>query len=271
MANKIISNLTPKTSPAAADLLAIEDTEATKKIDYNALADAILNKITSKTYSVAGSTQTLISAIDALNSNLYNANLGTVINNNNDLDTYTEPGTYYCDSASKAATLAHCPVNTSGFKLLVIRTGYENANLIQIIEVPIGLNDGGSTYRRMGNPSAWGNWVKSPTRYDIDTLNNSKAFVSWGTSLACTGPFGLLLINQNYNVVVRLASTSEIDVKVEYTNGTTHNAYTKHGTDNTVSFGATSSDSTCTITRSGTNFTVSVTGNSTIGWVAYSK
>ena len=70
MANKIISNLTPKTSPAADDVLAIEDTEATKKIDYNALADAILNKLTSKTYSVAGSTQTLISAIDALNSNL---------------------------------------------------------------------------------------------------------------------------------------------------------------------------------------------------------
>ena len=70
MANKIISNLTPKTSPAAADVLAIEDTEATKKIDYNALADAILNKITSKTYSVAGSTQTLISAIDALNNRL---------------------------------------------------------------------------------------------------------------------------------------------------------------------------------------------------------
>ena len=110
---------------------------------------------------------------DALNSNLYNANLGTVINNNDDLDTYTKPGTYHCNSASKAETLAHCPVNNSGFKLLVIRTGYENANLIQIIEVPIGLNDGGSTYRRMGNPSAWGNWVKSPTRYDIDTLNSN--------------------------------------------------------------------------------------------------
>ena len=179
MANKIISNLTPKTSPEAADVLAIEDTEATKKIDYNALADAILNKLTSKTYSVAGSTQTLISAIDTLNSNLYNANLGTAINNNDDLDTYTKPGTYYCNSASKAATLAHCPVKNSGFKLLVICTGYENANLIQIIEVPAGLNDGGSTYRRMGNPSAWGNWAKSPTRYDIDTLNNSLGNVSF--------------------------------------------------------------------------------------------
>lgn len=113
--------------------------------------------------------------INTLNSNLYNANLGTVINNNDDLDTYAKPGTYYCNSASKAATLAHCPVNNSGFKLLVIRTGYDSANLIQIIEAPIGLNDGGSTYRRMGNPSAWGDWVKSPTRYDIDTLNNRLA------------------------------------------------------------------------------------------------
>ena len=111
--------------------------------------------------------------IDALNSNLYNANLGTAINNNDDLDTYTKPGTYYCNSSSKAATLAHCPVNSSGFKLLVILTGYERANLIQIIEVPIGLNDGGSTYRRMGNPSSWGTWVKSPTRSEVDSLNSN--------------------------------------------------------------------------------------------------
>lgn len=68
MANKTISQLTAKTTPADADVLPLEDTEDTKKINYSALADAILNKLTSKTYTVAGSSQTLIAAINALNS-----------------------------------------------------------------------------------------------------------------------------------------------------------------------------------------------------------
>lgn len=68
MANKTIGQLTAKTTPSSADVFALEDTEDTKKINYDALADAILNKITSKNYTVAGSSQTLINAINTLNS-----------------------------------------------------------------------------------------------------------------------------------------------------------------------------------------------------------
>lgn len=68
MANKTIGQLNSKTTPASADVFVLEDTEDTKKINYDALADAVLNKITSKNYTVAGSSQTLINAINTLNS-----------------------------------------------------------------------------------------------------------------------------------------------------------------------------------------------------------
>jgi len=70
MAEKYLGQLTAKSAPATGDILVLEDSEDTKKIDYDALANAILNKLTTKTYTVAGGTNTLIAAIDALNSNL---------------------------------------------------------------------------------------------------------------------------------------------------------------------------------------------------------
>ena len=70
MGEKYLGQLTAKSAPATGDILVLEDSEDTKKIDYDALANAILNKLTTKTYTVAGGTNTLIAAIDALNSNL---------------------------------------------------------------------------------------------------------------------------------------------------------------------------------------------------------
>ena len=88
MANmKAIGQLTAKTTPASTDVFALEDTEDTKKINYDALADAILNKITSKNYTVAGSSQTLINAINTLNSNLSSK----IYRDSNSKTTYTIP------------------------------------------------------------------------------------------------------------------------------------------------------------------------------------
>ena len=71
MGEKYLGQLTAKSAPATGDILVLEDSEDTKKIDYDALANAILNKLTIKTYTVAGGTNTLIAAIDALNSKTY--------------------------------------------------------------------------------------------------------------------------------------------------------------------------------------------------------
>lgn len=72
MADVKLNTLPQSTSPTSTQdlLLFDESTNAGQRINYNTLADVILAKLTSKTYTVGGGTQTLISAIDALNSNL---------------------------------------------------------------------------------------------------------------------------------------------------------------------------------------------------------
>lgn len=64
------ASLTEKTTPASGDMFLMEDSEDTKKINYDKLADAILNKLTSKTYSGLETTaKNFVTAINELNSN----------------------------------------------------------------------------------------------------------------------------------------------------------------------------------------------------------
>lgn len=63
------ASLTEKTTPASGDMFLMEDSEDTKKINYDKLADAILNKLTSKTYSGLETTaKNFVTAINELNS-----------------------------------------------------------------------------------------------------------------------------------------------------------------------------------------------------------
>ena len=71
MADTYLSELTKKDNPSDSDIMLLEDSEDTKRIDYNKLADAILNKLTSKTYSTLNtSNKTLPGAINGLNADL---------------------------------------------------------------------------------------------------------------------------------------------------------------------------------------------------------
>lgn len=73
MADTYLSELTKKDNPSDSDIMLLEDSEDTKRIDYNKLADAILNKLTSKTYSTLNtSNKTLPGAINGLNADLMN-------------------------------------------------------------------------------------------------------------------------------------------------------------------------------------------------------
>ena len=78
------ASLPSKTSPSNADMFLLEDTEDTKKINYSALADAILNKLTSKTYSgLDTSAKNLVSAINELNSKSKGYILGITVTSTN--------------------------------------------------------------------------------------------------------------------------------------------------------------------------------------------
>lgn len=68
MANQAINALSTKTAPETSDQLLLVGTGEPQLIDYDKLADAILNKITSKNYALDAGQMTLLAALNKLNS-----------------------------------------------------------------------------------------------------------------------------------------------------------------------------------------------------------
>lgn len=70
MADQAINALSTKTAPETSDQLLLVDTGEPQLIDYDKLADAILNKITSKNYALDAGQMTLLAALNKLNSDM---------------------------------------------------------------------------------------------------------------------------------------------------------------------------------------------------------
>ena len=70
MADQMINGLPVKTAPQTGVKLLVIGTAEEQLIDYDKLADAILNKLTSKSFTLDQGTMTLLAALNALNSNL---------------------------------------------------------------------------------------------------------------------------------------------------------------------------------------------------------
>ena len=68
MADQKINELPTKTSPVTGDKCLMSGAAEEYLIDYDKLATAILNKLTSKTFTLDQGTKTLIAAINELNS-----------------------------------------------------------------------------------------------------------------------------------------------------------------------------------------------------------
>ena len=68
MADQAINALSTKTAPETSDQLHLVGTGEPQLIDYDKLADAILNKITSKNYALDAGQMTLLAALNKLNS-----------------------------------------------------------------------------------------------------------------------------------------------------------------------------------------------------------
>lgn len=68
MADQKINALPTKTAPTSGDKVLMSGAAEEYLIDYDQLATAILNKLTSKTYSLDQGTKTLIAALNELNS-----------------------------------------------------------------------------------------------------------------------------------------------------------------------------------------------------------
>ena len=68
MADQKINALPVKTAPATGDKMLMIGAAEEYQIDYDQLATAILNKLTSKTYALDQGTKTLVAALNELNS-----------------------------------------------------------------------------------------------------------------------------------------------------------------------------------------------------------
>lgn len=79
MADQKINALPTKTSPTTGDKVLMSGAAEEYLIDYDQLATAILNKLTSKTYTLDQGTKTLVAALNELNSKtLVNSSIGSV-------------------------------------------------------------------------------------------------------------------------------------------------------------------------------------------------
>lgn len=92
MADQAINALSTKTAPETSDQLLLVGAGEPQLIDYDKLADAILNKITSKNYALDAGQMTLLAALNKLNSDTIKAN--TINHKSFDLNNYTVTGLY---------------------------------------------------------------------------------------------------------------------------------------------------------------------------------
>lgn len=165
MADVKLNTLPQSTSPTSTQdlLLFDESTNAGQRINYNTLADVILAKLTSKTYTVGGGTQTLISAIDALNSKTP-AN-PTVLTASDDMNNITTPGVYAQWNDNMPL---HAPTTQYNATILVY-----NMRPYEVWQIWASANTK-DVWTRMKAGGNWTDWQKQPTRAEVDALSSNK-------------------------------------------------------------------------------------------------
>lgn len=158
------ASLPEKATPASGDMFLMEDSEDTKKINYDKLADAILNKLTSKTYSGLETTaKNFVTAINELNSKSKSgcAIRATIANDNLQTDEDIRQYIYdnYRNSSYVAAFGISSDVNTShnvparagGFMLAYFPTISGYALIVYFTYAQ-------TTYISIMQDDVWGDW-----------------------------------------------------------------------------------------------------------------
>lgn len=112
MADQKINALPTKTAPVTGDKCLMSGAAEEYLIDYDKLATAILNKLTSKTFTLDQGTKTLIAAINELNSKSkisYILSGGEFVPRDSDMNNFKTPGNYACTQDADVATLKNAP------------------------------------------------------------------------------------------------------------------------------------------------------------------
>ena len=126
MADQAINALSTKTAPETSDQLLLVGTGEPQLIDYDKLADAILNKITSKKYALDAGQMTLLAALNKLNSESLIGNVTTIDGITFDYNSFTKTGLYYIDGPKNQSEGDNRPGEniTNCFMLVLAKTDY---------------------------------------------------------------------------------------------------------------------------------------------------
>ena len=183
MADQNITALPKKTSSqlAATDyLLGIDSAEGYQMLIQD-LGDYIIQHATS---SLAGSNQTLASAITALNSNLTSIVLPQASVSSN-ADIYA-----IYDALGNATSFRRRLIATTAFDVLAsgrayILEGYKNSDNYGYLYLYSYGTPQGSVYSNLKSNGSWSGWQLIPTRAELDSLNNRLTYQTFGP-FACT-------------------------------------------------------------------------------------
>lgn len=143
MADQKINALPVKTAPTTGDKMLMIGTAEEYQIDYDQLATAILNKLTSKTYALDQGTKTLVAALNELNSNMNKIqNYTTLRYANTDANEYVKAGEIAYDA---------------GVNLILVYAIYDHGKpyglMLKSKSGPIIAKTEYSDFNNYGNPS----------------------------------------------------------------------------------------------------------------------
>lgn len=132
MADQAINALSTKTAPETSDQLLLVGTGEPQLIDYDKLADAILNKITSKNYALDAGQMTLLAALNKLNSESLIGNVTTIDDSTFDYNSFTKTGLYYINGPKNQSESDNKPGEniTNCFMMVLAKTDYRCFQII---------------------------------------------------------------------------------------------------------------------------------------------
>lgn len=151
MADQAINALSTKTAPETSDQLLLVGAGEPQLIDYDKLADAILNKITSKNYALDAGQMTLLAALNKLNSDKTKLCIDSNISNLND---FGKDQTQMLSGIAYNSALNYMPSEEYFANVFYIPSWKKYG--VQLACVP----DSGNIYVRMNKDGKWDSWIK---------------------------------------------------------------------------------------------------------------
>ena len=148
MADQNITALPVSTTPESSDQLLLVGATEEKLIDYDKLADAILQKLTSKQYTLDQGTKTLPAALNELNSKA----LRSIDNAVSDWNAITKTGIY-----SGTGTAKNAPIDSGSVWIdAIVLASNGNTNFLNLFAFS---TTGVLFCRRMDN-NVWSRWIQ---------------------------------------------------------------------------------------------------------------